>query len=231
MPETPSTEGTVQGGGKLLTLSEVSKRTKISMPTLQRYKKLYQNRIPAVGKGRKQRYRLDALPVFEKIKEENLQRRGRPRKARSAKRALPAKRRGAAREGRTPKPAARRGRAAGGGGLLTLTEVGKRTGISYPTLVRYVKLHGSRIPHEGRGRRRRYQSEAVEVFQRLRAESPRGGRKRRAGRKAASAPPAPAAVAAPVSDKRVEKLEKSVDRLQQQVGRLLAKLRKPRRLI
>ena len=28
----------------LLTLTEVAKRTKISMPTLQRYKKLYQSR-------------------------------------------------------------------------------------------------------------------------------------------------------------------------------------------
>ena len=32
-------------GGKLYTLSEISQRTGISMPTLQRYKKLYQDRI------------------------------------------------------------------------------------------------------------------------------------------------------------------------------------------
>jgi hypothetical protein len=47
----------------LLTLSEVSKRTKISMPTLQRYKKEYQRRIPSTGKGRKQRYPVEALEV------------------------------------------------------------------------------------------------------------------------------------------------------------------------
>ena len=35
----------------LLTLTEVAKRTKISMPTLQRYKKLYQARIPRRAKG------------------------------------------------------------------------------------------------------------------------------------------------------------------------------------
>ena len=42
-------------GERLFTLSEISQKTKISMPTLQRYKKLYQSRIPAVGSGRKQR--------------------------------------------------------------------------------------------------------------------------------------------------------------------------------
>ena len=40
---------------KLYTLSEISQKSGISMPTLQRYKKLYQVRIPSVGKGRKQR--------------------------------------------------------------------------------------------------------------------------------------------------------------------------------
>ena len=53
---------------ELLTLSEVSKRTKISMPTLQRYKKQYQRRIPSVGKGRKQRYPVEALEVFQTLK-------------------------------------------------------------------------------------------------------------------------------------------------------------------
>src|SRR5436305_9581539 len=65
---------------KLYTLSEISQKTKISMPTLQRYKKLYQNRIPAVGNGRKQRYPDSAIPVFNEIKGENIGRRGRPRK-------------------------------------------------------------------------------------------------------------------------------------------------------
>src|SRR3954454_20066540 len=71
---------------KLFTLSEISQKSGISMPTLQRYKKLYQDRIPSVGKGRKQRYPDSALPVFDEIKNENVGRRGRPRKDASAPR-------------------------------------------------------------------------------------------------------------------------------------------------
>ena len=48
----------------LYTLTEVAQKTKISMPTLQRYKKLYQDRIPSHGKGRSQRYPEEALEVF-----------------------------------------------------------------------------------------------------------------------------------------------------------------------
>jgi hypothetical protein len=201
MPESPSANG-----GKLYTLSEVSKRSGISMPTLQRYKKLYQGRIPAVGKGRKQRYPESSLPVFEQIKQENIGRRGRPRKGAAQTRGLMApKRRGrppkslaapsaAARTSRLAAP--RRGRPPGrpsiaarrpATGLLTLTQIQKETGISYPTLVRYVRLHLGRLPHEGRGRARRFYAEAVPVFRELRAESPRGGRRRAApGRRRAA---------------------------------------------
>lgn len=56
---------------KLYTLSEISSKTGISMPTLQRYKKTYQDRIPAEGQGRKQRYPESALPVFDEIRSEN----------------------------------------------------------------------------------------------------------------------------------------------------------------
>ena len=192
-------------GGKLYTLSEISQRTGISMPTLQRYKKLYQDRIPAVGQGRKQRYPDTALPVFHEIKTENAGRRGRPRKDASAPRPTASKRRG--RPGRPPKAAAagrpaaqrattgrRRGRPPGSkkaagrprksataGNLLTLTEISKQTGISYPTLVRYVRLHSNRLPHEGRGRGRRFHPQAVDVFRQLRSESGRGGRKKGSG--------------------------------------------------
>ena len=72
----------------------------MSMPTLQRYKKFYQGRIPSVGSGRKQRYPENALPVFDEIRNENIGRRGRPRKDASAA-AAPS--------------SARRGRAAGSG--------------------------------------------------------------------------------------------------------------------
>lgn len=201
--------------GKLYTLSEISQRTGISMPTLQRYKKMYQDRIPAEGKGRKQRYPESALPVFDELRNENLGRRGRPRKdassprpertaTKAAKSSGPSGRGGrkaaAAKEtkqaaGRkagskrtaaaAPAPVARGGRgrkaSAGGGGgrgnLMTLTQISEQTGISYPTLVRYVRMHADRLPHEGKGRARRFYPEAVNVFRQLREESGRGGRK------------------------------------------------------
>lgn len=180
-----------RGDDKLFTLSEVSKKTGISMPTLQRYKKLYQGRIPSVGAGRKQRYPQHALPVFEEIKVENIGRRGRPRKdaaaapGRRGGRRAAAAGRGAGR-GRRAAAGGRRGRAAaavgGRGNLLTLTQISKDTGISYPTLVRYVRMHSNKLPHEGKGRARRFHPEAVDVFRQLRSESGRGGRKPGAGR-------------------------------------------------
>lgn len=189
---------------KLYTLSQISQKTKISMPTLQRYKKLYQNRIPSVGSGRKQRYPENAMPVFHEIKRENIGRRGRPRKDASAGGRRGAGRRGAAaaagrgaaaatapagrgravaaRRGRKPgagrpagRPAAKPGRRPGN--LLTLTQVSEMTRISYPTLVRYVRLFSDRLPHEGKGRARRFHPEAVPVFRELRQQSGRGGRK------------------------------------------------------
>lgn len=216
-----------QNGDKLFTLSEISTRTGISMPTLQRYKKTYQDRIPSVGEGRKQRYPENALPVFDEIKNENAGKRGRPRKdasaprperataskrrpGRPAKSAAPAaaasKRgggrkaastRGAAaktastgrRPGRPSKKAAPAaaantggtggtgGRAQKSGNLMTLTQISETTGISYPTLVRYVRMHADRLPHEGKGRARRFYPQAVDVFRQLRSESGRGGRK------------------------------------------------------
>lgn len=209
-PETTSSN-------KLYTLSEISQKTGISMPTLQRYKKLYQSRIPATGKGRKQRYPEESLPVFEELKVENAGRRGRPRKddstrssatagtagARSGRgrKAAAAKKPAAGRRGgrkaAAPAPAAAktakktgrggrkaaaaapaaRGRGGRNSGLLTLTQVSEQTGISYPTLVRYVRVHSNRLPSEGTGRARRFHPEAVDVFRQLREESGRGGRK------------------------------------------------------
>ena len=205
----------------LLTLSEVSKRTGISMPTLQRYKKEYQSRIPSEGKGRKQRYPESALPVFEELKRENIARRGRPRKGAAGKRKPRAKAAGSKRgAGPGRKPAAGARGAGRPKGLLTLTEIGKRTGISYPTLTRYVKLHLRAIPHEGTGRSRRYHSQAVEVFSKLRAQSGRG-RKPGGGRRAAGGG-RPAAAAAGGDGRlaqRVRSLEKAVNELTRLVGR------------
>jgi excisionase family DNA binding protein len=245
-PDTKQAAGG-KGEANLLTLSEVSKRTKISMPTLQRYKKEFQSRIPSVGKGRRQRYPKEALAVFEEIKKENIGRRGRPRKnaaapARRGRKPKAAVAAAPARRGRKPKAAAvaapaRRGRprkvaaapSGGTGGLLTLTEISKRTGISYPTLVRYVKLHLRQMPHEGSGRRRRFHPEAVEVFNRLRSESGRG---RKPGRKPAAVgrPRAAAAVRGGGDGdltRRVKSLEKSQASLEKQIQNLIKQLQKP----
>jgi predicted DNA-binding transcriptional regulator AlpA len=203
---------------KLYTLSDISQKTGISMPTLQRYKKMYQNRIPSAGQGRKQRYPESALPVFDEIKNENAGKRGRPRKdpsaprperpaaskrrpGRPARAAKPAAATPAKRSGRPPgrpkkavsaaksaagrKAAAPSGRRPGrpqkSGGLLTLTQISETTGISYPTLVRYVRMHADKLPSEGKGRARRFYPQAVDVFRQLRSESGRGGRKKGSG--------------------------------------------------
>lgn len=212
--------GTDQGE-ELLTLSEVSNRTGISMPTLQRYKKNYQNRIPSVGKGRKQRYPVESLSVFQEIKKENIAKRGRPPKKKSAAKSD----RGRKAKAKSPGPSTPEG-------LLTLTEVAERTNISYPTLVRYVKLHGDRIPYEGKGRRKRYHPEAVEVFQQIRSESPRGrrkgsgkksgGRKTRSGAAAATTAATDGSVA-----RRLQALERSQTQLTQEIRELVKHLKRP----
>ena len=72
-----------------------------------------------------------------------------------------------------------RQRRGGGGGTgigLSLAEIGRRTKISYPTLLRYLKVHSAAIPAIGRGRTRRFPDDAVDVFARLRRESRKGRR-------------------------------------------------------
>lgn len=266
--------------GKLYTLSEISQRTGISMPTLQRYKKLYQNRLPSVGAGRKQRYPESALPVFDEIKNENAGKRGRPRKDGSAPRpsATPvaakrgrkpaaaaktagkraaggrktASRRAApapaqpARRGRKPAAAAaaatkgRGGRkASGSGNLMTLTQISEQTGISYPTLVRYVRLYSDRLPHEGKGRARRFHPEAVSAFRELRSESSRGGggrkpaaakatagRGRGRGRAAAASTPTQGEGLSGLLQKRLKALEKSQEGLEKRFKGFVQSLQK-----
>jgi predicted DNA-binding transcriptional regulator AlpA len=247
---------------KLYTLSEISQKTGISMPTLQRYKKMYQGRIPSEGQGRKQRYPESALPVFDEIKNENAGKRGRPRKnpdAPRAERPTASKRRpgrpakaakaAPARRGRKPAAAAAatapRGAAAkraggrkaaaaattgrrpgrpqksGSGGLLTLTQISETTGISYPTLVRYVRMHADRLPSEGKGRARRFYPQAVDVFRQLRSESGRGGRKKGSGAAKATAvrrgpgrPPASSGEPTGVIAQRLKQLEKTQQNLE-----------------
>lgn len=225
MADETSGENQGNGSGKVYTLTEVAKKTGISMPTLQRYKKNYQSRIPSVGKGRRQRYPEEALPVFEEIKEENIQRRGRPPKKEGAKKAGAGKGGGGGKAQKAAKPSASRK-----GDLLTLTAISEATGISYPTLVRYVKLYGDRIPFEGKGRSRRYHPEAIEVFKQLRTESPRGRRKKS---DKAAAKPRRTKAAAPAGGeggdlaKRVSSLERSQGSLEREVRELIRQLKKP----
>ncbi|MYF93904.1 MAG: hypothetical protein F4210_00015, partial [Holophagales bacterium] len=123
------------GRKKLLTLGEVAGRAGVSMATALRYKKLYQDRISSEGEGRRQRYRVAAVREFKAFKNERS-----------------TKRRGAGRKKTATQAAGTQARgAAGGPALLTLSSIGQQTGISYPTLQRYVRLFGDRIPHEGEG--------------------------------------------------------------------------------
>lgn len=241
-------------GEELLTLSEVGERTGISMPSLLRYKKEHQDRIPAVGEGRTQRYPVEALEVFEEIKRENLSKRGRPKGSGGGAKKAAAGGRKAGRPARAGRKAAgdgggRGGRAAApaagegdGEELLTLTHIAAQTGISYPTLRNYAERHGDRIPSVGEGRKRRYRPEAVEVFKELRAESrpgrkPAGGGATRGGGKRAAAATsgggrAAAKAAGDGADsgelaRRVADLAGRQERLQRDLERVQAILEKP----
>jgi len=191
------------GTGKLYTLTQIGQMASVSMPTLQKYKRNYQDRIPSVGEGRKQRYPFEAVAVLKELKAENLARRGRPPKAKSAKAAS------------EPEAGARK--------LLTLTEISRITKISYPTVSRYVKVFLDRIPHVGVGRMRRFPKEAVAVFSQLRAES-RPGRppkaKTAAGSRGSEA--SNAALAA-----RLQRLERAQNQLAREVASLAKILKKP----
>ncbi len=213
----------------LLTLTEVAKRTKISMPTLQRYKKLYQARIPSQGAGRKQRYPESAIPVFLQLKKENIGRRGRPRKNAPPPPTAAAAKKPAKKRGRKPAAKKSAAKASSTEGLLTLTQVSKMTGISYPTLLRYVKNSLKDIPHEGTGRARRFKPEAVAVFKDLRSRS-RRGRKPKA--KTAAAPAVRARAAKKPSTRRRGRPPKVIDPadLLARIGGLEKSLRQLERL-
>ena len=215
-----SAEAAGSGTG-LLTLSSIGKQTGISYPTLQRYVKLFGDRIPHEGEGRKRRYHPDSVAVFRQLREES--RPGRKPKAKAAPKAkAPAKRRKARAKAAPPAPAPK---------LLTLTAIRQQTGISGPTLQRYMKLHGDRIPHEGEGRKRRYHPEAVAVFGEIRSRSKRG-RKPKAKVEAAAPPnrrkPRAARVrrkAAPAAT--ASNVEARLAALEAQLGEVLKKLEQP----
>lgn len=199
---------------KLYTLTEVSKQTGISMPTLQKYKKEHADRIPSEGEGRKQRYPKKAFAVFRQLKKEGLERRkrraGRPRKSASSKQASKSK------KGKTVK------QSEADGELLSLQKIRNLTGISYPTLLRYVKLHLDKLPHVGEGRKRRFKPEAVEVFREIRRNSPRGRRP-----KDSSLSPKAGGAKLKRLEQKIDRLEKGQSLLERQVRQLNELLRKP----
>ena len=227
-PTKPAKAGVA--GAALLTLSSIGEQTGISYPTLQRYVKLFGDRIPHEGAGRKRRYHPDSVAVFRQLRAESKP--GRKPKAGAAAEVAKAPAR------RKPKTRAKAApRSAPGPKLLTLTAIGQQTGISSPTLQRYVKLHGDRIPHEGAGRKRRYHPEAVAVFREIRSKSKRG-RKPKAKVEAV----APRKAAAPARKRKVRvakvrrktasaaaqgSVEARLAALEAQVSLVLKKLEKP----
>lgn len=76
--------------------------------------------------------------------------------------------------------------------LYSLKEIQRKTGISYPTLIKYAQEHSAEIPAVGEGRRRRYPRNALKIFQRIYSKG-RPGRK--SGEAWGGASPAPAAPA------------------------------------
>ncbi len=205
---------------KLYTLTQIGKMASVSMPTLQKYKRMYQDRIPSVGEGRKQRYPREAVAVLRELKKENLAKRGRPPKSATKAKGVRTKRSASARNA-PAKKASVKGKAAG---LLTLTEISRRTGISYPTVSRYVQLFLHRIPTVGSGRLRRFPEDAVAVFRQLRSES-RPGRPPKSGGKK------PARTARDTSNQalgdQLRKLEKAQADLAKQVSSMIKLLKKP----
>ncbi|HKV06490.1 MAG TPA: helix-turn-helix domain-containing protein, partial [Thermoanaerobaculia bacterium] len=123
----------------------------------------------------------------------------------------------------------------GTGNLMTLTQISEQTGISYPTLVRYVRLYSDRLPHEGKGRARRFYPEAVNAFRELRSESGRGGRKPAAAKAAGrrGRPPGrPSAAKAAggetggILQQRLKALEKSQEALEKRFKGFVQSLQK-----
>ena len=220
---------------RLFTLSEVADSINVSMPTAQKYKRAYQGRIPSVGKGRTQRYPENALKVFEQIKIENHNRRGRPPKSgsvdllaglSSTSSTAPRSRRANGRASKSKTSVAQGARRSPAvqkqsTDLLTLTEISERTGISYPTCIKYAKENLGIIPHAGTGRQRRYDPEAVAVFRDLRKRSRRGRRKATDTR--------PSRTEKAIME-RVRKLELSQRQLVRRLDKVLVSLKKPVRV-
>lgn len=153
---------------ELLTLTEIHKQTGMSMVTLRKYRDEHGSRIPSQGEGRKMRFPKEAVEVFVAIKRE-----GRSKERNSASQGTQGKGKAKKRVRSAAKSKSK--------GLLTMTEIHERTGMSMITLRKYRDQHGDRIPSEGTGRTMRFYPEAVEIFKEIKQEGrshqKRGSRK------------------------------------------------------
>lgn len=263
-------------------LVEVAQKTGIPMPILLRYKREHPDRVPSEGSGSQQRFPEEAFEVLKQIQKEETEGHDLPRRGgfgllslpRLRKQVRPADDKEAAtteptlaEAEETSAPATARKRARSGGKkpmaeagnveLLSLVDISNRVDIPYPTLARYASQYGDRIPHQGKGRNRRFPPEAIEVFQQIRKESKPGrppkAKKQAAGTTAraktprAAEPEAPARAATPAPAvasaeapahrttpadegqlaRRIASLEESQKLLEDQIRELIAALSKP----
>ena len=65
---------------KTYSLTEISKLTGISMPTLLRYKRDHLDRLPHLGDGKSMQFYSPAIAAVSNIKSENIRKRGNRRK-------------------------------------------------------------------------------------------------------------------------------------------------------
>jgi hypothetical protein len=87
-------------GEAVLTLGDIVEKVNIPYPTLARYAKQHEDKIPHVGKGRNRRFPPEAIEVFQRIRRESKP--GRPPKSRKRRREQPAPAAAPPREPRRP---------------------------------------------------------------------------------------------------------------------------------
>lgn len=78
-------------------------------------------------------------------------------------------------------------------GTLSLKDIERATGVSYPTLMRYAKDHAEKLPSIEVGSRRYYLPEAIDVVRELRSRSRAGRKKVSPGEPLVTAPAIPGA--------------------------------------
>jgi len=261
------------GERRLYSLVEVAQETGIPMPILLRYKREHPERVPSEGSGSQQRFPEEAFHALREIQREESESRDLPRRGGFGLLSLPRLRKqvrpsdeemeevtAAEAEAATepaPVPEERaptRSAAAASadtGDMLSLVEISAHLDIPYPTLARYASQYGDRIPHQGKGRGRRFPREAIDVFRQIRKES-RPGRPPKAKKQQAARVQAPAKPVAPAAAKpaarpepspvaagrpsvgdegqlarRIASLEESQKVLEEQIRELIAALSKP----